>query len=243
MKRGTLYGIGIGPGDPELITVKGAAILNACRHVVVPKASETADSVALNIVRTYLAKDAVVHECVFPMSRDRHVLQTRWRKAALLVAELTADGHDVAFVTLGDPLLYSTYIYLFKAVREIVPELNVVTVPGVSAFNAVAAAAHFPVGRGKEPVHIFPAADNPQALQSAVNASGTVVLMKIGKRLPQVLESVAVADRPVEAVFGAHVGMENEYVEHDLERLRQAAADVGYLSTMILHAKPREKKS
>ncbi len=240
MKRGTLYGVGIGPGDPDLITVKGAAILRACRHVIVPKASKTANSVALDIVRKYLTPNTVVHECVFPMSRDRDELKARWREAAEMVATLTAAGHDVVFVTLGDPLLYSTYIYLLEAVRELVPELEVVTIPGVAAFSAVAAAAHFPVGRAKEPVHIFPAADHAESLLSAMSMPGTIVLMKIGKRLPQVLEAVERAHRSVDVVFGAHVGMENECVERDLERLRRADAETGYLSTMIVRAKSQE---
>jgi len=139
MKRGTLYGIGVGPGDPELITVKGANILSRCRHVFVPKARDASDSLALAIAKRYLGSSSEVHELVFPMTSEREELSRRWGESAREIITVLENGVDACFLTLGDPLLYSTYIYLLREVRDRVPDIDVVTVPGVTAFSAAAA--------------------------------------------------------------------------------------------------------
>ena len=117
-KTGTLYGIGVGPGDPELITLKGARVLGECRQVFVPKARGEGDSAALAIAGAHLRADAEIHELVFPMITDRKELARRWEESAGQVAAVLQAGEDACFLTLGDPLLYSTYIYLLRALPE-----------------------------------------------------------------------------------------------------------------------------
>ncbi len=163
MKRGTLYGIGVGPGDPELITVKGARILGQCRRVFVPKARTASESVALSIAGRYLKKDSQVQELVFPMTPDRMELSQRWEESAREITAVLETGEDACFLTLGDPLLYSTYIYLLRALRARLPGVEVVTVPGVPAFAAAAALTDFPIGEAKQPVTIVPVADDLEA--------------------------------------------------------------------------------
>jgi precorrin-2/cobalt-factor-2 C20-methyltransferase len=233
MTAGTLFGIGIGPGDPDLITVKGAALLSCCRHVVVPKASRSSESVALSIVKKHLNPGATIHEVVFPMVTRKEILEEKWRESADRVAEILVTGEDVCFPTLGDTFLYSTYIYLVRSLRENHPEAPIVTVPGVNAFSAVAAAAGFPVGEGRQPVTIIPAADDFTELRGALTRGGTVVIMKVGKRLPTILELLEEYNALDTSVFAAHVGMENEHVETDLRKLRGAGEEVGYLSIIL----------
>ena len=156
-----------------------------CRKVFVPKARGEGDSAALSIAAAYLRADAEIHELVFPMITDRKELARRWEDSAGQVAAVLQAGEDACFLTLGDPLLYSTYIYLLRALRKILPEVQAVTVPGVTAFSAAAALTDFPIGEAKEPVTIVPTADDLQALEEALARGGTVVLMKIGKRLGQ----------------------------------------------------------
>src|SRR5512139_4020287 len=105
MKTGTLHGIGVGPGDPELITMKGARLLRSCRHIFVPKARTAADSVALSIANKYLPAQSEIHELVFPMTSDRVELSRRWRASSREIAGVLAGGEDACFLTLGDPLL------------------------------------------------------------------------------------------------------------------------------------------
>ena len=233
---GKLYGIGIGPGDPELITLKGARLISACRNLFVPKARTASESVALAIARPLVGPGVRIEELLFPMTADREKLAERWDEAAARVAEVLAVGEDACFLTLGDPLLYSTYIYLLRALRRIIPDLKAVTVPGITAFGAAAALTDFPVGEGREPVTIVPAADDLGAVRRALTAGGTVVLMKIGKRLPEVLDLLEGMGLLESGVFVSHATMAEQRIETDLRRLKADGPEAGYLSIVLVHA-------
>jgi precorrin-2/cobalt-factor-2 C20-methyltransferase len=229
----------VGPGDPEWITVKAAKILAGCRHVCVPKARAAGESVALDIARQYLHPAAAVHELDFPMSSDEAVLAASWRRAAEEVHAILAGGEDCCFLTLGDALLYSTYIYLMEQLQSIAPEARVVTVPGITAPSAAAALANFPLGRAKQLVTIVPASEDLGPFGAALDRGGTVVLMKIGSRLEAVLEMLEARGLTDRGVFVSHAGMAGQRVEKDLRRLRAAPGETGYLSILIVHAGER----
>lgn len=235
MNAGTLYGIGVGPGDPELITVKGARLLASARHVFVPKARIKEDSLARDIAARYIGSAAVVHELVFPMITDKAELARKWDEAAQAVAQVLVQGEDACFVTLGDPLLYSTYIYLIRALSKALPTARIHTVPGVTAFSAVAALTNQPVGEAKEPVTIIPTCDDLESVRQAVNGEGTVVLMKVGKRLNGILDILERAGVIDNGVFAAYAGQPGERIETNLRALRDNTQETGYLSTIIVH--------
>ena len=238
MKYGTLYGIGVGPGDPELITVRGANILSRCRHVFTPKARVKADSLALTIAERYICKDAQVHELVFPMTQDPDELSSHWKESAGEIIATLEQGEDACFLTIGDPFLYSTYIYLLREIRARVPGIEVDTVAGVTAFSAAAALAEFAVGEAKDPVLVIPTADDLAAVKQALKTEGTVILMKIGKRLPEILHILEEANLLDRSVFVSHAGMENQRVETDLRLLKHDAdAETGYLSIILVNTK------
>ncbi|MEI6562679.1 MAG: precorrin-2 C(20)-methyltransferase [bacterium] len=239
MKLGTFYGIGVGPGDSELITVKGANLLKQSRHVFVPKARIASDSVALAIARNYLAPDALVHELVFPMTHNEDELSRRWVESAEAVAAVLLTGEDACFLTLGDPLVYSTYIYLLRALRQRLPELNAITIPGITSFCAAAALTSFPLGEKKELITVVPTADDLEPVREALRKGGTVILMKIGERLADIvgiLEETALIDR---AVFVARAGQDGQRVETDLRKLNLKEERTGYLSLILVHASGR----
>ncbi len=156
MKLGTIYGVGVGPGDPQLITLKGAAVLGRCQQVFVPKARDEGDSAALSIAGVHLRGDAEIHELVFPMITDRKELASRWEDSAGQVAAALQTGEDACFLTLGDPLLYSTYIYLLRALRKILPEAKVVTIPGGHRLQRRRGPDRFPRGRSQGTGHHRP---------------------------------------------------------------------------------------
>lgn len=235
MKLGKLYGIGVGPGDPELVTVKGARLLGQCGHVFVPKARTAAESQALSIAHRFLASHTQVHELVFPMTSDQEELSQRWLASAGEIITVLKGGEDACFLTLGDPLLYSTYIYLLRAVRAQLPEASVVTVPGITAFSAAAALTEFPVGERKEPVTIIPTADDLENVRQSLVTGGTVILMKIGRRLGEILDLLEEAGMIDRSIFVSHAGMDNQRVETDLRRLREEGSDAGYLSIILVH--------
>ena len=235
MKFGVLYGIGVGPGDPELMTLKGAKALENCRHVFVPKARNENGSIALNIAGRYLRADAGIHELVFPMSADNAELLRHWEEAAQSVAEVAGRGEDVCFLTLGDPFLYSTYIYLVRFLRKKLPGVETVTIPGITAFSAAAALAEFPVGEGKERVVIIPASDDLDAIGKALADGGTIILMKVGKRLPKLLDFIEQAGYLDSAVYVARAGLDGQRVEADLRKLRDEKQETDYLSILLVH--------
>ena len=237
MIPGTLYGIGIGPGDSELITLKGARLIGACPNLFVPKARTAAESVALAIARPLVGPAARIEELLFPMTTDREELARRWDDAATRIGRVLAAGEDACFLTLGDPLLYSTYIYLLRALRRAIPDLKIVTVPGITAFGAAAALTDFPIGEGKEPVTIIPAADDLTAVRRALEYGGTVVLMKIGKRLPEILELLEGKELLENSVFVSHATMAEQRVETDLRRLKAEGPETGYLSIILVHCR------
>jgi precorrin-2/cobalt-factor-2 C20-methyltransferase len=240
MTMGVFYGIGIGPGDPDLITIKAAGILSRCRTVFVPKTGEAENSLALAIAGKHLHHRADIHELVFPMTRDREKLRRSWSDNAQEVAAVLEQGRDAAFLTLGDSLLYSTYIYLVRALRRLQPRAEVVTIPGITAFSAAAAQTHFPVGTGKQPVTIVPASDDLDELRRILDRKGTKVLMKIGRRLDAVLEVLALTGDLKRSVLVSRAGMENQRIETDLKALRGRNSPVGYLSIILVAADEQE---
>jgi precorrin-2/cobalt-factor-2 C20-methyltransferase len=237
MKYGKLYGIGIGPGDPELITVKGAKIISKCEHVFVPKAKIQTESLALQISQSYIDKDAHVHELLFPMTSDHTELNNKWNASAESIIETLKQGKDACFLTLGDPLLYSTYIYLIRSLKAIKADIEIVTIPGIMALNAAASLTDFPLGEGKENVTIVPTADDLASVKDALSSGGTVVLMKIGKRLQAILELLEEAGIIDDAVFVSRAGQKEQHIETDLKKLKAADDKAGYMSIMLVHTK------
>lgn len=238
---GKLYGIGIGPGDPELITLKATRILAQCKHIFVPKARDAEKSIALAIAKTYINPEAEVYEIVFPMSRNKAKLQQYWNKSAQQVVAVLKKGKNACFLTLGDSLLYSTYIYLIRALRRWMPRVEIITIPGITAFSAAAALTNFPLGEAKKPVIIIPASDNLKNIRKALATKSTVILMKIGKCLNNILDILEETDIIDQGVFVSHAGMDNQRVETNLQRLREAGEEIGYLSTILVHTKKDNK--
>lgn len=236
MKQGILYGIGIGPGDPELITLKGSRILARCKHVFVPKGPAGDESLALSIAKQHIPDACHVTRIEFPMTRDRDELRKNWEASAKPIALLLRAGADVCYLTLGDTLMYSTYIYMLKGLRTHLPDAEIVTVPGVTAFSAAAALAGFPVGVGQQPVNVVPASENLESLETALSMGGTVILMKIGKKVGPVLKLLESSGHIDDAILVTRAGLTGQRIETDLRNLNPDFSDVANLSVILVHA-------
>jgi len=229
---GTFYGIGVGPGDPELITVKATRVLGSVQHVFAAASSNNDYSVACDIARQYLVPGTPVDYLAFPMTFNRDHLENAWQTNCEKVAEVLSQGKHAAFLTLGDPSTFSTYIYLMRKVLNRFPEINIETIPGITSFQAAAACANVPLAEGEESLTVISGAKGGDRLKEVIEVSDNVVLMKVYKQFPQILENIRELDLQDRCCLISRCGLDGQYVERDFQRL--SAHQPHYLSLMII---------
>lgn len=232
----TLYAIGVGPGDPELLTRKAERLLRNADVIVAPFSRKGEDGVALEIIRQFL--DPERQEIIsqhFPMTSDPEALLTAWQEAAGLLARHTAAGKDVAFITIGDPMLYSTFIYLLRIIRQSWPQIPVEIVPGISSINTAAAAAAIPLAEADQRIAIIPATSGVTRILEALTHHETVVLLKVKPLFADILELLRQLKRTEDVVFVERVGSSQQKIITDFESMTHHQPD--YLSLMIIRSK------
>ena len=232
-----LYVIGVGPGDPELLTLKGARALGKVGCICVPRGREAGESLALSIVRRVVdLKDKEIVEAYFPMRRMRggahpEELEARWNETVRALRERLERDIDTAFITIGDPTLYSTFFYLYDRLLAACPDLRIEIIPGVSSINAAAARARVSLGLGNGKIAILPAPTEAD-LRAALKAFDTVVVMKVRKVFPTVVAVLAETGMIGKAVYVSRAGMAGELVRRDLASL--GIGDLDYFSLVIV---------
>ena len=231
-----LVGVGVGPGDPELVTVKGVRILQEADLVVVPVMDPVEQGRAEATVRAHVTHDRL-RRLVFALDDRGGATPSRrsaWEAAADAVAEqLQAHGGTVAFATIGDPNVYSTFTYLADAVRERLPDVEVETVPGITAMQDLAARSGTVLCEGTESLALLPLTAGVEALEQALTHFDSVVAYKGGRHMSAVQDVLRRHDRLEGAVYGAALGLPDEQVG----AARQAPADAPYLSTVLVPAR------
>ena len=228
-----LYGIGVGPGDPELLTVKAARLIRAAPVVFVPVREAGAVSLARTIAGPHLGgawQDVI--ELKYPIVRDAARLAAAWAANADAIASRVAAAGCGVFLTEGDPLLYSTFIHTLAALRERQPGLRVEVVPGVTSFTAAAAVAGMPLAIGDERIAIVPVVHDQGALVEALRRFDTVVFLKVSTAFETLLEALDASGRMAEAVWVRRAGWPEQEIERDLQRLRGQRPD--YFSLVIV---------
>ena len=229
---GRLYGIGVGPGDPELLTLKAHRILQQVPLVCVPQATTSGDSLALGIVRKFLNPDAQeIMRIIFPTNNERGASEV-WRSAAFRIAERLNEGQDAAFITEGDPMLYSTFSYVLKNIRADYPDVPVEIVPGVSSVMAAAASAGTPLVTHGQSLAVLPASYGIGGLREAIVNHDTVVLMKVNRAMIQALTELDNLSLTGKSIYVKRATTDREQVVHDLKQL--ADDDLDYFSLLII---------
>lgn len=238
---GTLWGIGVGPGPAGYLPLAALDALRQADVVFAPRARSAETSVALQCLSGIDIPLQRVREIEFNMDSDRSVLRVHYAHLADTIAVDLCAGRNVAYLTIGDTLTYSTYGYVLAALRERLPELPHRTFPGITSYAAAASALGWPLGEGKERTLILPCPDDPLALRRDIETHDIVVLMKIGARLGWVLDLLREMDVAEHCAFARRIGLPGEMLAADVGNLSATEA-MGYLATLLIRKTPREKR-
>ena len=229
---GSLYGVGVGPGDPELLTLKGLRILQQVPVVCVPQSETSQESYALDIVRQFLVEGKQeILRIPFPTD-DAEGAAAVWRNAADTLGVHLLQGKDVAFITEGDPMLYSTFAYVLESVCTQYPGVSVEIIPGVSSVMAAAASAGVPLVTHGQRLAILPAVYGIDDLSEAIASYDTIVLMKVNRTLLQALANLEQLGLSGKGIYVRRASTAREEVVTDLGRLSEE--DLDYFSLLII---------
>jgi precorrin-2/cobalt-factor-2 C20-methyltransferase len=228
---GLFYGVGVGPGDPELITRKAERILRAVDCIFLPSGERSGSSFVRRIVEPLGLPDERFRPVSLCMARDRSADRNAYARAAAAIVEELRQGKSAAWVTEGDPLFYSTFLHVYAELGRY-PEVRVEIIPGVTSTSAAAARAGLPVARLDERVAVLPAAYGLERLPGLLDQFATVFLLKVHSHFDKLLGALASLRGGIRAVYLEQLGTPAERVITDLESLR--GQELPYFSLVIL---------
>lgn len=222
---GKLYGVGVGPGDPELLTLKALRVIESCGMIAVP-GKRPEETTAYKIVRgAYPDIDKKqLLGAAMPMTKDEEKLREHHVRVVSDICRYLEEGKDIAFLTLGDPTVYSTYIYIHKKVAEAGYETEIVN--GVPSFCAAAARLGIGIAEKEQQIHVIPAS---YQIREALELPGTKVLMKAGKKLPEV--KVQLREKKEQVIMVENCGMQEEHIYYGVEEIPE---DAGYYTLIFV---------
>lgn len=226
---GILYGVGVGPGDPELMTLKAVRLIKDCDWIGIP-AKDPASCTAYQIAASAIPQiaDKPVAAVPVPMTRDVQRLEEAYREGSRRLASILSAGQSIAFLNLGDPTVYGSYMELHK--RILAAGLEAKVISGVPSFCAVAAALDLPLGDGNEMIHILPGCYGVAELDTL---KGTKILMKSASRVADIKEALCRLQAEERCIVRAvsNCGMETETVCENIDELPE---DAGYFTTILV---------
>lgn len=228
IKWGKFYGVGVGPGDPQLLTLQAVDVLRSVDLVAIPKSKMDRESVAWDIAKIHCPADVRLVELEMPMTSDQAVLAKAWQDGAQIILRELKEGKSVAFITLGDPSLYSTYSYLLNILQAELPQEQIVTVPGITAMAAAAARINLPLATGDEPLLVLPSTEDVGNFLDFPN----LVLMKVSRRLPEIL--TLLEEREKKAVLLTRLGQGGEKIRWEPKAEDFTTEKIDYLSLMLV---------
>lgn len=240
MQSGTLYGIGVGPGAPDLLTLRAVSTLEGVDVVFAAASTRNDYSVALDIARPHLKPDVTIERLDFPMTRDTTTLHEAWRANAEAVAQVLRSGRNAAFLTLGDPLIYSTFGYLLRTLRKLAPELPVEVIPGITSYQAAAARTRTILCESGENLLLLAGIQDASRLDAALDNADNAVILKAYRNFSSIRDMLAAHAEQRDTVFVSRLGMEGEIVA---DSLAEAPDAPHYLSLLLVtDRKPCDEK-
>ncbi len=234
-----LIGIGVGPGDPDLLTVKAVKAIQNADIIMCPASKEDRPSIALSVVSSLIdkSKNQEIVKLIFPMTKDKDVLEQTWKKNAKIMAEKVLLGKNVVYLTVGDPYLYSTWIYMYKDLKENYPEMDISVIPGIVSMFTFASKVGISIAEGAEKVAIIPSCYDLSSVKEIAKYSETMVFLKDGRYFDQVIKVLKESGFPDDSIFaiGQDLGTENEIIRKlTLGEVNDKTLTTKYFSILVV---------
>jgi len=234
-----LIGIGVGPGDVELLTVKAVKAIQNADIIMCPASKEDRPSIALSVVSSIIdkSKNQQIVKLIFPMTKDKDVLEDTWKKNAKIMAETVLTGKNVVYLTVGDPYLYSTWIYMHKDLKENYPDMDISVIPGIVSMFTFAAKVGVSVAEGAEKVAIIPSCYDLSSVKEIAKHSESMIFLKDGRYFDQVIEVLKESGFPDDSIFaiGQDLGTENEIIRKmTLGEVNDSSLTTKYFSILVV---------
>jgi len=218
-KKGILYGIGVGPGDPELLTLKAARALNVVDVVFAAASTKNSYSLALSIAKPHIPDLTPVRMLYFPMTENKTEKEKAWKTHAVAIMKELDQGKKAAFITLGDAMTYSTYGYILKYIKELGPQYPVVSIPGITSYQAAAACLNTPLVEGEESLLLTSGVTGGDRLREFGAKPENVVFLKAYRNVADIAAAIDEAGIYNAAVGVSNCGHEDEKVVRDIKEL------------------------
>jgi precorrin-2/cobalt-factor-2 C20-methyltransferase len=215
-QTGTLYGIGVGPGDPELLPLKAVRLLGEVDVVFAASSTKNSYSLAMDIAGPHIPETTPVVRLAFPMTRDRSETQKAWEEHARTIIDRLDKGENAAFITLGDPTTYSTYGYVLQNLRALRPDLPVETVPGITSYQASAARLNLPLVEGEESLLITSGVQGGQRLREMDNPPENIVFLKAYRNAADICDALEENGLVENSVGISRCGLPEEEIIRDV---------------------------
>ncbi len=235
----SLIGIGVGPGDPELLTVKAVKAIQNADIIMCPASNEDRPSIAFSVVSSIIdkSKNQEIIKLIFPMTKDKDVLEQTWKRNAKIMAETVLSGKNVVYLTVGDPFLYSTWIYMHKDLKENYPDMNISVIPGIVSIFTFAAKVGVSVAEGAEKVAIIPSCYDLSSVKEIAKHAESMIFLKDGRYFDQVIKVLKESGFPDDSIFaiGQDLGTENEIIRKmTLGEVNDGTLTTKYFSILVV---------
>ena len=216
-KIGTLYGIGVGPGDPDLITLKSVKILNRVQVVFAASSTKNSHSLAVNIAKPHIPETTPIKMLSFPMTKDEKETRRSWAENSGIIINELIQGKDAAFITVGDSMTYSTFGYILKHIKASAPYVTIESIPGITSYQAAAARLNTPLVEGEESLLVTSGVKGGDRLRQFSVKPENVVLMKAYRNVKDIICAVDESGLFQDCVGISKCGLPGEEIVTDLK--------------------------
>jgi len=229
--------LGVGPGDPELITLKAARVLNSVDVVFAAASTKNSYSLAVTIAKPHIPDVTPIRMLRFPMTRDKEETEKAWHDHALTIIKELEQGHKVAFITLGDPMTYSTYGYILRSIQAMAPHWPVISIPGIASYQASAACLNTTLVEGEESLLITSGAKGGNRFRQLSEKPETVIFLKAYRNVQDIISALDKADRLENSVGVTNCGLPDQQITRDIREIEKRSPEYW---TLIISKKKKE---